>query len=919
MKQLIIKTILALGLVVNVAYAQLSVKNLRVEMLNNPEGIDVVNPRLSWQSASQTRGDFQKSYRVIVASTQEKLDKNIGDLWDTETINSSQSIHVYYAGKPLKGKTNAYWKVQVTSYSGQTSWSATGTWSMGILHYVDWKGRWIGLDELMPWDIQALHARLSARYFRKEFEAKKTIKQAKAYIMGLGLYELHINGEKVGNHVLAPSPTDYDENVKYNTFDVTRQLQNGKNAVGIVLGNGRFYAMRQVAKPYKVKTFGFPKALLNIEILYTDGSKEVIATDDSWKVTADGPIRANNEYDGEEYDATKELTGWNKIGYNDATWRKPEQVQNANGNYEAQMNEPMVIKDSVFVKTITRLRGDTFILDMGQNMVGWLQLKQLKGTRGQTVKLRFAETLQKDGSLYTANLRDAHVTDLYTLKGDANGEQWEPSFIYHGFRYVEITNFPGTPVKEQFVGKVVYDDLDNIGSVATSNNTLNRIFKNAWWGISGNYKGMPVDCPQRNERQPWLGDRTIGAYGESFLFDNAKLYAKWIDDIGYAQRADGSIPDVAPIFWRYFGDNVTWPGTYITVTDMLYRQFGDTKTLTAHYPKMKLWMNYMHGKYLNNEGLITKDKYGDWCVPPESLEMIHSQDPKRKTDGMLIASGNFCHMLNLMSDFAKVLGYENDIKDFQQKRDAIKTAFNKRFYNAEKGYYDNNTVTANILPLMFGLVEEENKSTLMLNVADKILNENKGHISTGVIGTQWLMRSLSQNGYENIAYKIASNTTYPSWGYMAENGATTIWELWNGNTADPKMNSGNHVMLLGDLLIWYFEHLAGIKNDESGVAFKKITMKPTFTEGLETTSGNYKSPYGEIKSAWLNQKKLFTWDITVPFNSEATVYLPTTNIKAIKEGKKPLVENNGYKIIGKANGQTILSVGSGTYSFTISK
>lgn len=504
--------------------AQVSLQNTTCEMRENPLGIDVLKPRLAWHMISKERNVMQTAYQVLVASSAEKLKANEGDLWDSGKVNSAESIHVAYDGKRLASRMKAYWKVKVWTSVGQSEWSSDSYFSMGLLYYKDWPKGWIGFDNPFPWDNIKTDSRLSARYFRKEFQSLKTVKSATASIIGLGLYELFINGKKVGEDVLSPSPTDYTKNVKYNTYDVTSYIQNGKNAVGTILGNGRFFAMRQNEKPYKIKTFGFPKMLMNINIVYTDGTTANIDTDDSWKGTTDGPIRTNNEYDGEEYDATKEATGWNKVGFDDRKWTKAAFVQEPGGVIEAQMNENMKVMNTLKPVSITKISGDRYILDMGQNMVGWLQIK-VKGLKGKQIKMRFAESLQDNGELFTANLRNAKCTDLYTLKGGAP-ETWEPTFAYRGFRYVELSGYTYQPLVNDFVGKMIYDNIKTVGTFETSDALTNQLFKNAWWGIAGNYKGIPLDCPQRNERMPWLGDRGAVAYGESFLFDNGRFYAK---------------------------------------------------------------------------------------------------------------------------------------------------------------------------------------------------------------------------------------------------------------------------------------------------------------------------------------------------------------------------------------------------------
>jgi alpha-L-rhamnosidase len=891
----------------------LQLQRLRCEMLVDPVGIDVRKPRLSWEITGGERDLQQSAFQILVASSQERLSKDEGDLWNSGKVMSDQSIHVEYNGAPLSSRMACFWKVKVWTTQGDSPWSQPASWSMG-LYANDWQAKWIGLDRAFSWDsADHTFSRLSARYFRKEFSAQKQIKRAVAYIVGLGLYELYINGQRVGDQVLAPVPTDYTQSVKYNSFDITAILKQGVNAVGTTLGNGRYFTMRQAYKPYKIHTFGYPKMLMQLEIEFNDGTRQTIITDETWKVTSDGPIRTNNEYDGEEYDAAKELTGWNTTPFDDSKWLSAELVQEPGGKVQAQVNENMKVMETIKPIAIRELRTGTFILDMGQNMVGWLKIR-VNGKRGDRVTLRFGETLQSNGELFTRNLRDARVTDVYTLKGGGE-ERWEPSFVYHGFRYVEITGYPGTPAVTDFEGRVVYDAMETTGSFETSNNTINRIYKNAYWGIRGNYKGMPVDCPQRNERQPWLGDRATGSYGESFVFDHARLYAKWLDDIEQSQTAEGRIPDVAPNFWFYYKDNMTWPGTYLMAANMLYNQFGDRRPIEKHYASMKQWLVFMQAKYMDDY-IVSKDSYGDWCVPPESEELIHSQDPSRKTDGAVIATAYYYHMLELMQRFARLLNKPKEEKAFAELGGQIRTAFNKKFLNDQTAQYSNGTVTANILPLSFGMVPELLRAKVFNNIVDKIINENGGHLSTGVIGTQWLMRGLTNGGRPDIAYKIAGNSDYPSWGYMVERGATTIWELWNGDTADPAMNSHNHVMLLGDLIVWYYENLAGIKTAAGHPAFRQIDMRPVFVNDLDHVSASYHSMHGMIKSDWRKNGRKLTWSITVPGNTKAIVHIPASSEKQVLENGKKIPSVKGVRFLRMENDRAVFEVGSGEYTFT---
>jgi len=885
---------------------------LKVEQLVNPLGIDVEQPMLSWQIVSQKRGVTQTAYQVLVASSAEKLAKNEGDLWNSDKVNSSESIYVKYGGKALTSRTKCFWKVKTWTSIGESQWSETNFWSMGLLYYKDWPKAWIGFDRAFPWDSIENASRLSARYFRKEFESKKIVKSATASIIGLGLYQLFINGKKVSDDVLAPSPTDYNKNVKANTYDVTAYIQNGKNAVGAVLGNGRFFAMRQDEKPYKIKTFGFPKMLLNLHIVYTDGTTTDIETDNTWKGTADGPIRTNNEYDGEEYDATKEFVGWNKTGFDDSKWLDAEYVQEPSGTIEAQMNENMKVMKTLQPVAIKKLSGNRYILDMGQNMVGWLQIK-VKGERGQQIKLRFAESLQDNGELFRENLRNAENTDIYQLKGGEQ-ETWEPNFVYRGFRFVELSGYTYQPSIDDFVGKMVYDDIATVGTFKTSNASLNQIFDNAWWSIAGNYKGMPLDCPQRNERMPWLGDRGEVAYGENFVFDNERIYTKWLQDIRNSQKEDGAIPDVAPAFWRYYSDNMTWAGTIVSITDMLYGQTGNVQVVNDNYPAIKKWLSYMQDRYMENYIMI-KDSYGDWCAPPVTIEAGRGKSADKKYPSQLLSTAYHYHFLQLMMKYSKLTGNDADYKGFETLAEKVKDAFHKKFYN-DKGFYGDNKLTDNIIPLYFGMVPKAEIEKVFKNIVYIVEVTNNGHLSNGLVGVQWLMRCLNDYGRPDLAYTIATQKTYPSWGYMIENGATTIWELWNGNTAHPRMNSQNHVMMLGDLLIWYYENLAGIKAKIPG--FKEIIMKPeTSISGLNYVDASFNSPYGKINSNWKKEKNTFSWTISIPANTSAEVYLPATNQKSISESGKNITKTEGVKFIRQDGDRMVYKVNSGSYSFQI--
>ncbi len=858
-----------------------STTDLRTERLVNPMSIDTPHPRLGWRIESSEKDVMQTRCHIIVASTRAKAEALDGDLWDV-TLEGDRSQWVPYQGKTLKSNTRCYWRVKVSTTKGESDWSTVSMWNVGLLTESDWGGRWIGWNHAMPWDVEAEHSRLSARYLRKQFDIDKEVKHATLYISGLGMYEAFINGQRVGEQVLAPAPTDYRRTVLYNAYDVTGLLAQ-KNAIGVVLGNGRYYTMQQDKKPYKITNFGYPTLRLNLIVEFADGSRKTISSDERWKICLDGAIRSNNEYDGEIYDARKEFTGWTEVGFNDDSWSKAERTAIPYGTLRGAMSENMKVVKQLRPQRVIR-KGDRLIVDMGQNMAGWLKVRVSSVAAGDSVIIRFAEKLDSTGNIWVENFRHAQSTDRYYANGREQGRWWHPSFVYHGFRYAEVTGLRNAG-KDDFIGEVISDAMEETGHFLSTDTILNKVYQNAYWGILSNYKGMPVDCPQRDERQPWLGDRTRGCFGEAFLFDNGPLYAKWARDITEAQREDGCIPDVAPAYWNYYSDDLTWAAALPMSLSMLYGHYGDDMPLRKYYPNVKRWLEHMKSQY-QQDGLIHCGKYGDWCVPPEKEELIHSQDPARKTDVTLISSAYYYAICKMMAGYARMQKMDGDAHWFDQEAKTTKEAFNRQFLTVKKGtttvpghilypdstFYGNNTVTANLLPYYFGMIDDPYvKQEVEKRIVKAIIDQ--GAITSGVIGTGWLMHALTRMGRTDVAWLLATNKKYPSWGYMAEHGATTIWELWNGDTASPKMNSGNHVMLLGDLLSWLYEDIAGI--GAADVGFKHIAMKPDFSvDEIDDIDASYQSVYGKIVSRWKKEHGKLYWHVEIPANTKTTLFLP---------------------------------------------
>ena len=908
------------------------VAGLRVENMTNPLGIDTEKPRFSWILGDhyKEKDVRQTAYQIIVSSTYEKMKAGEGDLWDTGWVDSNEQLWISYAGKPLASNQHCWWNVRVKTNKGETGWNWNPNFfSIGLLNESKWKGYWIGLESLQPGEERGFHTRLAARYLRKEFELKQTkVKRATAFVVGLGLYEFYVNGQRIGRDVLTPVPSDYRKTIYYNTYDITSALTSHVSpltshvCLGIILGNGRYFPMQQ-HKPYKIPVFGLPKCRINVIVEYDDGTTQRLQTDDKgWKVTANGPIRSNNEYDGEEYDARMEMAGWAEVGYDDSQWLKAQRTDIPTGQLRGQMTPSMLVQSyhrlwkptktipgPVEWKELKPLPGkpDTYVIDFGQNMAGWVSLMP-HGKAGDTIRVRYAEKLNADGTLYTENLRNARSTDVYVCNGQEpvtkewdHDRAWRPTFVYHGFRYVEVSGMKDLDAR-QLVAEEVYDGIAVYPySFSCSDTILNKVVQNACMGIAANYKGMPVDCPQRDERQPWLGDRTMGSLGESFVADNERLYTKWMRDICEAQRSDGCIPDVAPAFWNYYSDDVTWAAALPFGCDMLWRQFGNRQPIDDCYPYIKKWVHHIIDEY-GKDGIVHCGKYGDWCVPPEKLELIHSQDPARKTDVSLISTAYIIRTMQLLEQW----GCEAD--HWRPLREQMTEAFNRQFLTVKRGtsprpghvlypdsvFYGNNTVTANLLPLAMGIVPDDCKEEVVKNIVENIIVKNDAHVPCGVIGISWLLRGLSDNGFSDIAYMIATQKSYPSWGYMAENGATTIWELWNGDKASPKMNSGNHVMLLGDLITWVYQYLGGIRQiatphsdlgSEKGLAYKHVVLKPSFDiQGCESARVVFHSPYGDIHSEWKKTQRHVEWHVLLPCNITADVCLPDGTVKTVGSG-----------------------------------
>jgi alpha-L-rhamnosidase len=890
--------------------------DLRCEFLKTPLGIDRPHPRLSWKLdalGSARRGLMQTAYQIQVAASETELASGKPSLWDSGKVDSDQNNLVTYAGKPLESRQLCWWRVRIWDKSGYGSvWSKPAMWSMGLLHPSDWDAKWIGInggDQTIPGDP---HTRLPARMLRREFDASKPIRRATVYACGLGFFDLYLNGARVGDHVMDPALTDYSKLILYLTFDVTHQIQTGKNAIGEVLGNGRFFAPRAGGKtPAKFTNYGYPRLLFQLEIEYADGTTERVASDKNWKATADGPIRANNEYDGEEYDARKEMLGWDKPGFNDAGWQNADLMDSPGGELHAQMVEPT--KDTEVIKPISihQTRSGSYIVDFGQSFYGQIHLRA-SAPAGTVVKMREAYSLNPDGSLRTADNRSARATDIYTFKG-VGVETWSPRFRGQGFRRVEVIGLPGRVTIDEFEALVVENALDSVGTFECSIPLVNQIYRNVRWGQRIFLRnGVPLD-PDRDERQPWVGDPAKDSEGEAFNFNVAAYYQKWIHDNFLDQHADGQLGDVAPEYWSFFHpDDIAWPSVVTIIPDWMYSFYGDRDILEADYGPMKKWVEYV-ARQLKPDYTVDNCTYGDWCDTA-------SMDGKGKDHGatsLPLIGTAYCYLnAKLMARTAERLGNSEDERHYEDLAAKIRDGFNKRFLNSQTARYESATQTSYVLPLAFGMVPDDVRPRVIQNLVDDIMVQHDGYSTVGLIGMQWLMEVLTETGHTEVALSIATRTKRPSWGYMIAQGATTIWERYDMNTRDPGMNSEALLIQTGDVVTWFYEALAGINYDPAHPGFKNVVLHPRVVPGLTFARATLDSPQGKIVSDWQTRGGEFHWHIVVPPNATATVYMPTKVPDTVREGGKPAASADGVRFVRSEDNEAVYEVGSGSYEFT---
>ncbi len=874
--------------------------HLRVNRLQEPAGI-LRNAQFSWQISSRQCDVRQVAYSIRAARSPEELKAGGRSLlWDSGRVDSDETLQVMWQGRKLPSASRIYWQLEVWLSSGEHVVSSVQQFHTALTPR-DWgRARWIGINDFdrITTDSAGRQS-LPAHYLRREFEVRQPVRRATLYVSGIGHTTMFVNGKRASEDVFGTVPSNWDRTVYYNTYDVTALMRTGRNALGMEMGCGYALGLRR-----DCPSFGGPRMMARL-IIETQSDTLAIESDTQWKATDQGPIRQNNLYDGELYDARMEMKGWNEPGFDDSQWNAADEMPVPEGNIEPQPCPGIRTQADLHPVSIKALGEGRYIADMGQNMVGQLRVG-LQGKAGKPVVMRFAELVNADTTqLYTDNLRSALCTNTY-IPARNGAFSYQPETVYQGFRFVEITGLGQPPKPQDITGCVQYDQMEEQGNFECDNELLNRLHSNAIWGIRGNYHGMPTDCPQRDERLGWTGDRLTGCYGENTVLDNGALYYKWLRDLQDTQNDEGQIADIAPEYWKGLrGINVTWTGAVVYATYMLYRCYGDIWAVRTYYPTLQRWVRFI---MLNGmqDGIVIKDTYGDWCMPPEREELIHSEDPARKTEGAILSTTVFYDILRMMREMANLLGNSADAQYFARTAAEMKAAYNRKFFNSQTSQYGNNTVTANILSLDLGLVPDGLEDSVMHNIVDVTERDFDSHISCGVLGIQHFMRGLTRRGQLPLAWKVVNQRTYPSYGYMIDHGATTIWELWNGNTANPAMNSGNHVMLLGDLLLWYYEDLAGIRNAEGSIGFKHLLMEPCFPEELHHVKASRQTASGLVRSEWNRQGDHLKWTIELPATTTATLRIPA------RFGICPT--GSGVHSTKTEGDTTIIELGSGTYA-----
>jgi alpha-L-rhamnosidase len=884
--------------------------DLRCEHRHDVPCIDHPAPRLSWTLESPGRAKRQSAYQIIVSTDPSELRAGVGTLWDSGRVESDCSVDVVYAGRALPPRSCFWWAVRAWDETGQPSpWSDPACFRTGLRH---WQAQWIWRDDRDDPGVSApaadseraddvmLERCRPAPYLRRVFSVRGPVRRAMLYSTARGLVEMHVNGDRVGDAVLAPGWTDYSKRLEYAAHDVTGLITGETNVLGAILGDGWYagfvgFDLKRAGAHYGKR----PELLCELHLHYEDGSSDVVASDEHWRATT-GPIRYSDLLHGEHYDARRELDGWTASGYDEDGWR-PVQTRERDGvALVPQRGQPIRVTEELEPISVTERKPGVHVLDFGQNMVGWVRI-ELEGEAGATVRMRFAEMLEDDGSLHLANLRSARPQETYVMRGGGR-ESFEPRFTFHGFRYVEVHGPAQAPT---ITGRVVHSDTPAAGRFECSSDLVNQLWRNVVWGQRGNFLSVPTDCPQRDERLGWLGDAQVFTPTAALNMDIAAFMTKWGDDVLDAQSADGLYPDVAPRLGAERDGAPAWADAGIIVPWAVHQRYGDVRILERHWDAMERYLATLVEH--NPDGLWRarrNNDYGDWLS-------VGVDSPRE-----VIATAYMAYDAKLMARIAGVLGRRERKGHYERLYDHIAAAFN-RAYVRDDGVIEGDTQTVYLLALHVGLLPGAVRQQAVERlVAD--IERRDYHLTTGFIGVSLLCPVLTDAGYADVAYKLLLNETFPSWGYSIRHGATTIWERWDGWTEEhgfqtAMMNSFNHYSL-GSVAQWLYEYVAGVRLDPERPGYEHVVIAPT-PGPIEHARAAFRSVRGVIKSGWARTDEGLSVSVDVPANVTATVVLPADG--NLTEGGHDANEAVGVHHLRRENGSWIAEIGSGSYEFLV--
>jgi alpha-L-rhamnosidase len=878
--------------------------DLKVNYLTNPLGIDDAEPRFFWLVHDERKAAVQSAYQILVSKSESALARDESDVWDSGKVASDKTVQIPFgASERLASCTRYFWKVRTWDGQDQPSpYSEVAWFETGVLNYSLWQGYWIGTGQHA--DGKELY---QSPYLRKTFKPGKAMVSARLYISAAGIYEAYLNGKQIGNDVFTPGWTDYHNRIQYQVYDVTEMVKSGENALGAMLGEGWYSGY--LAWENLRNHYGYtPSLYANLVLRYADGRKETIVTDTTWK-WAPSAVKTSDIYRGEVYDARLEIAGWNEPGFDDSKWTAAKLQATPRGRLIASVSQPVRATMEIKPINVTEPTPDTYIFDLGQNITGVPRIT-LKAAAGTTIKLRHAEVLNPDGTLYVENLRTAPQVDLYTFKGDGV-EVYQPFFTFHGFRYVEVTGLPpdASVSLDLVTGIVLHSDTPVVGTFECSDPLVNKLHQNVVWGQRGNFLDVPTDCPQRDERLGWMGDAQVFIRTASYNMDVSAFFSKWLVDVMDNQRPTGAfpyvVPDVlarVPQMQNLYGA-AGWADAGVICPWVMYQVYGDTRILEKCYDAMDRYMQFLESTA--TDYLRPEYGFGDW---------LDVNDP---TSHSFLGTAYFALCAKLMTLIAPLAGRGKDLKKWQNLEKNVVGAFSREFITPG-GRTVSDSQTSYALALAFDLIPEKVRPFSGLKLA-KLIEGRKNHISTGFLGTSQIMHALTGSGHHEVAAMLLLNETYPSWGYSIKNGATTIWERWDGWTQEkgfqnPSMNSFNHYAF-GAVAGWMFMHLGGIDLGPDKPAYQHIKIAPKPANRITWTKASYKSINGMIEVAWKLDSGVLELEVFVPANTVATLVLPASSVEEIKESDQPLDGHADIRNVRQEPGGITFEVGAGRYLF----